>query len=162
MSLAALTFSVEPSRVVILGQSPEGIVHGAYEIPRLNTFEGGLVLRRGYIAAERENRGFGSQLFAGVTRVLEQVAFELDRPLDHFPETSFRHTTNFFLKRGYVVVKEVDSLPTATYYLKKEILPRNHELTPNERAIVAAIRRIPLLEQTDLADPSYHTQWQTI
>ena len=79
-NLAALAFSVEPSRVVILGQSPEGIVHGAYEIPRLNTFEGSLELRRGYIAAEPENKGFGSQLFTGVTRVLEQVAFELDKP----------------------------------------------------------------------------------
>lgn len=154
-SLALSAFSESPSKLIILGYSADGSIRAAYELPALNTFEGQLELRRGYISAEPEMRGFGSELFAGVTQILEQVAFNKGRQIIHFPQASFRHTTAFFVKRGYELIQEVDSLPLAIYHLRKPIAPKHHELSPGENDILAAIMSLPLIEQPGPAIPSY-------
>src|SRR3989338_1037106 len=104
--------SSDSSRVIILGMAPDGVVHAAYELPRIVQLDGILTLPRGYIATDPVNQGLGTEFFNGVTRLFEQVAFEIGQPVVHAPQASFRHTADFFLKRGYALIREEEGLPT--------------------------------------------------
>ena len=154
-TLRAAAFGKNPSRVIILGvESGSGIARVAYEVNHVNTFQGNLELRRGYIAAEPEGRGFGSALLKGLMPLLEQVAYQFGKPLNHLPETYFSGPTRFFQNHGYTRVGERDTVTNAVYYLKKVFDPNNHSLSQNEKRIVEAMVIKPV-EESFPAMPDY-------
>ena len=146
-TLQAEAFGKNPSKIIVLGvESGSGIVRAAYEFNHLNTFEVNLELRRGYIASEPEGRGFGSALLKGLMPILEQVAYQFGKPLNHLPETYLSGPTRFFKKHGYTLVGERDAGSNAVYYLKRVFEPKEHSLSQNEKQIVRAMMIKPMAE----------------
>ena len=154
-TLLAAAFGKNPSRVIILGiESDSGIARAAYEINHVNTFQGNLELRRGYIASEPEGRGFGSALLKGLMLIVEQVSYESGKPLNHLPETYFSGPTHFFQKHGYTLIGERDAVTNAIYYLKRVFEPKKHSLSQKEKQIVRAMMIEPM-EESFPAMPDY-------
>lgn len=154
--LGVVAFGKDPSRIIVLGVEPRtGLARAAYELPPLNTFQGSLELRRGWLASEPALMGFGSVLLTTLMPVFEQVAFESGKPLSHLPETYFSGPTRFFMKHGYALVGEHDNSLASFYYLKRAFSPLHRILSKNKSQIVRAILAIKPVELDAPAMPEY-------
>lgn len=154
--LGVAAFGNNPSKIIVLGVEPNtGIARAAYELPPLNTFQGSLELRFGWLASEPVLMGFGSALLTAIMPVFEQVAFESGKPLSHLPETCFLGPARFLSKHGYTLMGEYDDNLKSFYYFKRVFASKPHSLSKNESQIVRAILAIKPVEFDRPAMPKY-------